>query len=89
MVTGVRRKLATGREAAAPADLALLRAFRKALPRVADETFGLALTLIGAHQRRVSLADLSDGLDNGWLLLGLSAHTMARAGVLLDPHCID
>ena len=72
MVTGVRRKLATGREAAAPADLALLRAFRKALPRVADETFGLALSLIGAHQRRIALADLSEGLADGWLLLSLS-----------------
>ncbi|MAC81446.1 MAG: hypothetical protein CML66_25680 [Rhodobacteraceae bacterium] len=85
MVTGVRRKLATGREAAAPADLALLRAFRKALPRVADESLGLALTLIGAHQRRMPQAELSEGLDSGWLLLGLTSPTVARAGVLIDP----
>lgn len=85
MVTGVRRKLATGREAAAPADLALLRAFRKALPRVADESLGLALTLIGAHQRRMPQADLSEGLDSGWLLLSLTSSTVARAGVLMDP----
>ena len=85
MVTGVRRKLATGREAAAPADLALLRAFRKALPRVADETFGMALSLIGAHQRRMPQADLANDLDNGWLLLSLSAPMMQRAGVCMDP----
>ncbi|MEM8731409.1 MAG: FliM/FliN family flagellar motor switch protein [Pseudomonadota bacterium] len=85
MATGVRRKLANGREAAAPADLALLRGFRKALPRVADDTLGMALNLIGANQRRMNSVELADGLDNGWLLLGLCAPHLSRAGVLMDP----
>ncbi|MGV6848979.1 MAG: FliM/FliN family flagellar motor switch protein [Marinibacterium sp.] len=84
MSAGARTKLSSGREAA-QGDLALLRAFRKAIPRVAEDDFGLPLGLIGARQKRLLLADLADGIEDGWLLLSLSGSSLGLGAVCADP----
>lgn len=83
MTTGVRRKLAKGRDSVST-DLGLLRAFRRSVPRVAEDELGLALGVIGAQQRRHAHGDLAESLDGDWLFLHLAGSPFGLGAACVD-----
>lgn len=82
------RKLALAQDVRAGSARSVLRAMRLALARVAAETTGLTMSVIGATQSRKVQDDLADGLAPERLFVLLAAEDGRLGAASLDSACV-
>ncbi|WP_052261522.1 flagellar motor switch protein FliM [Ruegeria sp. ANG-S4] len=86
--SALARKLSAGQDMAVSNGRSVLRAFRLALARAADECLNLPLAVIGAKQTLRAPTDLDKVISDDWLLLVFASES-GTAAICLDPGCVS